>query len=65
MCRGSGQVRSNNTCCRWHRVIKNIPKLKPHEAVIDMENIVVPGLPEGKDLHDRLLRMYNNKRGKT
>lgn len=24
------------------------PKLKPHEAVIDKENIVIPGLPEGK-----------------
>lgn len=35
------------------------PELKPHEAVIDKENIVIPGLPEGNGLHDLSSRMYN------
>lgn len=28
--------------------IPNNPKLKPHEAVIDKENITIPGMPDGK-----------------
>lgn len=28
--------------------ILNNPKRKPHEAVIDKENITIPGMPEGK-----------------
>ena len=28
--------------------ILNNPTLKPHEAVIDKENITIPGMPKGK-----------------
>lgn len=55
MCRRFGQVRSDTTCCRSHGVVKKNtkeilqnPQLKPHEPVIEKENIVVPRLPEGK-----------------